>query len=180
MGFPKHLLRHRKSGHTLLELQMQRLARCFGPGLVLGGEAPHDSSWVSLSDPREFRGQGPLAGILSGLNRCRTDWLAVLAVDCPHFPPELYQQAESLAEEGADVVVFQDSESRAHWLCGLYNKRLAERLASQLAGGHRAVKKLPEVCSVQRLQVPKEFGDEIFLNLNTPLGALQAGFLEPR
>lgn len=179
MGFPKHLLRHRQSGRTLLQFQMQRMARCFGPGFVLGRNVPPDSSWVSLSDPPEFRGQGPLAGILSGLNRCDTEWLAVLAVDCPHFPPELYQHAESLAEEGADVVVFQDSEGRAHWLCGLYRNQLTEVLAAQLAGGYRAAKSLPKACSVQILQLPKEFGDDIFLNLNTSQGALRAGFLKP-
>ena len=33
--------------------------------------------------------QGPLAGVLSGLRHCQTDWLLTVPCDVPHFPTDL-------------------------------------------------------------------------------------------
>lgn len=51
---------------------------------------------------------GPLAGFLSGLNHCRTPWLACVPCDTPLFPMDLVArlgQAALAARPGADIVV---------------------------------------------------------------------------
>lgn len=36
--------------------------------------------------------QGPLAGMLSGLRHCQTDWLLTVPCDVPNFPPDLAER----------------------------------------------------------------------------------------
>jgi len=36
--------------------------------------------------------QGPLAGMLSGLRHCSTDWLLTVPCDVPNFPPDLAER----------------------------------------------------------------------------------------
>jgi len=49
---------------------------------------------------------GPLAGMLSGLERAETDFLAVVACDVPNFPPDLVARlAAAFAGRACDIAV---------------------------------------------------------------------------
>src|SRR6476661_9914986 len=49
---------------------------------------------------------GPLAGFLTGLERCETPWLATVPCDTPLFPPDLVARlAEQAAAGGADIAM---------------------------------------------------------------------------
>lgn len=42
---------------------------------------------------------GPLAGFLTGLERCETPWLATVPCDTPLFPPDLVERLAAAAQE---------------------------------------------------------------------------------
>lgn len=49
---------------------------------------------------------GPLAGFLTGLERCETDWLLTVPCDTPRFPADLAARlAEAVEREGAEIAM---------------------------------------------------------------------------
>ncbi|RYF17173.1 MAG: molybdenum cofactor guanylyltransferase MobA [Comamonadaceae bacterium] len=49
---------------------------------------------------------GPLAGFLTGLERCETEYLVTVPCDTPLFPPDLVARlAEALEREGAEIAM---------------------------------------------------------------------------
>lgn len=91
---------------------------------------------------------GPLAGILTGLRRCPTDWLQLAACDTPRLPPNLVERLLAAASEAnADIAVpcTQDTaadgsvENRPHWTCALLHKRVTPDLAAAFVKGDRKV-----------------------------------------
>lgn len=118
-----------------------------------------------------------MAGLLAGLQRCRTEWLALLPVDCPYFPPEAF--AAALLDAGsARVVGWLDHGRRAQWLPGLYHKDLIGSLETSLA--HNRLSLGRWVTAQDHLFLPWILPEvpahDAFLNLNTPEQALAAGF----
>jgi molybdopterin-guanine dinucleotide biosynthesis protein A len=126
-----------------------------------------------------FSKQGPLAGILAGLEATQADWLGVQAVDCPLFPPELFHHALRSETGAAEVIVFQDSQANPHWLLGLYKQELRLRIRESLQRGCRAVKRFAENIEVAVLKLPNPYDDLVFTNLNTPSDLSKAGYRIP-
>lgn len=56
---------------------------------------------------------GPLAGMLSGLQHCTTEWLQVVPCDCPFFPENLVEQMLDKAHQQACKVVMAASYAMA-------------------------------------------------------------------
>lgn len=91
---------------------------------------------------------GPLAGILTGLRRCQTDWLQLAACDTPCLPADLVDRlltAASHADVDVAVPCTQEpgpgglQEDRLHWTCALVHKRVAPDLAAAFVKGDRKV-----------------------------------------
>lgn len=101
--------------------------------------------------------QGPLAGMLSGLRHCQTDWLLTVPCDVPNFPPDLakrlMQALGTPPKAVATVRAFTPDESSAAsssslkgrpgpWrqpvFC-LLHRSLADDLAAWLQDGGRKV-----------------------------------------
>jgi molybdopterin-guanine dinucleotide biosynthesis protein A len=185
MGGAKESLTEITSGRTLLQVQLQRLTPHFQEVLVLVGPDARSSPIPNSAerakpiwDPPEHSGHGPLAGLLAGLLACRTDWLALLAVDTPFFPPEAFGQALERAPGGCQALGFVGPEGRPQWLPGLYRPALHSSVEEALGWGERSLGRwmqarehafLPWIDS----QVP---ASRAFANLNTPEAARQAGF----
>lgn len=91
---------------------------------------------------------GPLAGILTGLQHCPTDWLQVVACDTPRLPSDLVERLLAGATQaGADIAVPRTEGctphgapgERLHWACALVHKRVTPDLAAAFVKGERKV-----------------------------------------
>ena len=82
--------------HTLMRLQMQTGATMVNANRNLAAyEAFGTPVWPDvLSDYA-----GPLAGFLTGLERCETPWLLTVPCDTPLFPLDLAQRLAAAAED---------------------------------------------------------------------------------
>lgn len=186
MGGPKETLVD-GDGQTLLDLQVKRMTPHFQEIVLLNGRqikaVDHlDSSALrQVCDPQGYLGEGPLAGLCAALRVCRSDWIALLPIDLPYFPPEALLGAVGRAPEDSLAVGFLDEQDGPHWLPGLFSCRLQSAVEIALAGGERSLSRL--VSSVQHTYLPCQEdlvrAPEAFFNLNTPEQAIAAGFRLP-
>lgn len=175
-GSKAHRLIHRPTGLSLLEWQIRKWSDHYQQVLVVG---PNDAPNCYLKDPEEFSGQGPLAGILAGCKACSSDWLAVLAVDCPSVPPALFSAALAQAQEQDDIVVFRDRQQRIHWLSSLWKRSRWSRIEQELSSGQRAVKLLASKLHTRVLDWTSDNEDQTFRNLNRPSDLDSTNFYLP-
>ncbi|MET0310711.1 MAG: molybdenum cofactor guanylyltransferase MobA [Burkholderiaceae bacterium] len=113
---------------------------------------------------------GPLAGMLAGLERCETPWLAAVPCDVPLFPPDLVHRLAG-ALEGAEMAMAlapgEDGVLRPQPVFCLMHVRLRASLAEFLAEGGR---KAGAWAALHRaVRVPFEGAQAIraFANVNT-------------
>ncbi len=186
MGGPKEGLIH-QSGLSLLQLQLDRLDPFFAEVLLLTGETakrwPEGGNSRVLVDPRPFAGQGPMAGLLAGLRESATDWLALMPIDNPLFPPEAF--VEALLRVGLPdgsgsplALGFLDQGGHPRWLPGLYHRDLHPTLEEALGSGQLSLGRW--VQSVNHVFLPwthnKVSSERAFTNINTPEEAATLGF----
>ena len=81
--------------------------------------------------------QGPLAGILAGLQRARNEWVLTVPCDMPYLPNDLAMRLYS-SINGTMIVVAGDGE-RSHPALMLVHKSLTMRLVDYLNSGKRSV-----------------------------------------
>lgn len=88
---------------------------------------------------------GPLAGFLTGLTRCGTDWLLTVPCDTPLFPLDLADRlAEAVHREHADLAMAaaceDDGQLHAQPVFCLLRQALRQDLAHYLDEGGRKVR----------------------------------------
>ncbi len=166
-GADKALLR--LAGQTLvaraverLEPQVERLA------ISANGDAGR-FAWLGLPVLPDDVPQGPLSGVLAGL-----DWAAPLgataivtvAVDCPFFPGDLVPHLALAAEGSAGGVALARSGGDDHPTFGLWPVGLRGALRAFLASGEKArVRSFADAHGAARADFAL---DGAFGNLNTP------------
>jgi molybdenum cofactor guanylyltransferase len=116
---------------------------------------------------------GPLAGFLTGLEHCETEYLVTVPCDTPLFPQDLVARlAEALERDGADIATASaredDSQLRAQPVFSLMRRDLMESLVRFTQGGGRKI----DAWTAQHRTVLVPFdraGDEAtaFANANT-------------
>jgi molybdenum cofactor guanylyltransferase len=100
--------------HALMRLQMQEGA-LISESMVNANRnlSAYESMGVSVwpdASPDEFA--GPLAGFLTGLERCETPYLLTVPCDTPLFPLDLAQRfMDALQAEDADIAVASAPET---------------------------------------------------------------------
>lgn len=87
---------------------------------------------------------GPLAGFLTGLERCETDWLMTVPCDTPLFPPDLAARlAEAAGREGAEIAMAaareEDGQLRTQPVFCLLQRELMEDLVRFTQEGGRKI-----------------------------------------
>jgi molybdopterin-guanine dinucleotide biosynthesis protein A len=87
---------------------------------------------------------GPLAGFLTGLERCETTYLLTLPCDTPLFPPDLVQRlASALEREAAQIAMVaapeEDGKLRAQPVFCLLRRDLLDSLVRFTAEGGRKI-----------------------------------------
>lgn len=121
---------------------------------------------------------GPLAGFLTGLLNCSTDYLATVPCDTPHFPQDLVARlAQALAEHDADIAMAATKSVhgvQVQPVFCLMRVGLKDSLTAFTASGQRKIDKW----TAQHHCVAVPFDDELaFFNANTAeeLDQLKAG-----
>jgi molybdopterin-guanine dinucleotide biosynthesis protein A len=112
---------------------------------------------------------GPLAGILTALERCETDYLVTVPCDTPLFPQDLVPRlAAALEEQDAEIAMAsapeEDGQMRAQPVFSLLKRELMESLVRFTQGGGRKI----DAWTGQHRTVLVPFADAgAFRNANT-------------
>jgi molybdopterin-guanine dinucleotide biosynthesis protein A len=142
---------------------------------LLSNRQPHDASKATQTpivwpDDADLPPQsGPLAGIITALRHCPTEWLLVAPCDTPHLPPDLVSRLWDEAQRSqADVVVpktqDKDRSERLHWVCALIRKGVCPQTEALFVKGERKAGLWVQSCRWSSVS----FADEAaFTNMNT-------------
>lgn len=126
------------NGRPLIAHVLERLAPQVGPLLINANR--HVDQYAALGfavigdGNSEFN--GPLAGLLAGLQAARTDWLLSVPCDAPCLPLDLAVRLMTAATVAVDVV-FPVSGAQAQPTFCLLRPRLQHALAAHLTDGGR-------------------------------------------
>lgn len=139
--------------------------------------------WPDAAGLGEF--SGPLAGFITGLERCETPYMLTVPCDTPLFSEDLAARlAQAMASEDADFAVVaapeEDGQLRAQPVFCLMAARMLESLAVFTAGGGRKI----DAWTAQHKTVLVPFnqtGDDprAFFNANTLAELHQLEALRP-
>ena len=181
-GVDKGLQLHR--GQPLALHALQRLAPQVGPLLMNANR--HIDQYALFGAPVVVDAQaaaqadfaGPLAGLLAGLQACRTPWLVSVPCDSPLFPADLVARlARAAVDAQADVAIAvtpgADGSLQPQPVFCLLRATLRDPLQAFLAQGQRKIDRF----TGQQRQVQVLFADAAaFVNANTAddLARLQA------
>src|SRR5690606_6640058 len=109
---------------------------------------------------------GPLAGLLAGLEHCRTEYLLSVPCDAPLLAPDYARRMlAALQAAGARLCVAHDGV-RLQPVHLLLHRDLAADLRAALAAGQRKTRDW--VLSLQPARADFSDRPEQFLNMNTP------------
>ncbi len=118
-------------------------------------------------------GLGPLAGMLSALQQCNSDYVLSVPCDTPLLPTDLMERMlKALEEADADACTVDDGK-RLHPVVLLVKRSVLPQLQSYLASGGRKVHDW--FYSVAHCSADFSDQAEAFININTPqqLAAVQ-------
>jgi len=166
--------------HTLMRLQMQETAPLSEIMVVANRNlSAYESFGVQVWPDSTDGFAGPLAGFLTGLERCETDLLLTVPCDSPLFPLNLTQRLlDTLISENADIAVAaareEDGSVRAQPVFCLMKIEMSESLVKFMHAGGRKI----DAWTAQHktVQVPFDAPSDdplAFANVNT-LNDLQA------
>lgn len=122
-----------------------------------------------LQDAANFKGQGPLAGLLAGMiDAGKRGFAAVLVCPCdtPGIQQEVFQKLLTAWREQPDLPVIAQCDGRSHPLHGVYPVSLASLLETQLRNDNRRVMVFAETAGAKPLKCPD--AAEAFKNRNRP------------
>jgi molybdopterin-guanine dinucleotide biosynthesis protein A len=109
---------------------------------------------------------GPLAGVLTALQQCGTEFLVTVPCDAPLVAPDLVERLFSACTAaGADLAVASDGERRQPVFL-LLRATLAPSLEAYLAGGDRKVDLWLRQLRVAETDLSDE--PDTFVNVNDP------------
>lgn len=163
-------------GRTLLQHAVEALVAAGAAEVVLvgapGRALPSAAAPVPLSrtyDPIE--GEGPLQGILAGLEAASAMVCVVVGCDMPYLEPALLALLAEHGARGARLVVPMH-EGRPESLCTAWRRDAIDVIRAHLKAGDRAV--MSVAADLQALQLPPDAyagadpDGRSFLNVNTP------------
>lgn len=175
MGADKASLR--VAGGALIDHVLGQVTGLFDEILisVSRGQTAGAFPWRIVEDAAP--GQGPMAGILAGLNAAKNDLCAVLACDIPDIDTRLLGSLVRRAE-GRDIVVPVTPEGLLEPLFAVYSRGLVPRIEESLQAGEYSLLPLIEAARTLKVKMGKE---NRLRNLNSPedykdyLRSLRAG-----
>lgn len=162
------------SGQPILSLVIERLTPHLSAVAINANGDPDRFGRFGLPVlPDKVGGyQGPLAGILAGLEWAKTRQgvgsLVTAPGDTPFLPVDLAPRLLAAAK-GFDGIVLAASAGRTHPVCGVWPVALATSLASHLAqDGSRRVMDFVAANPVRTVDFERVGDVDPFFNVNTP------------
>lgn len=131
--------------HTLMRLQMQDAVTVSEMMIIANRNlSAYESFGVQVWPDSTDKFAGPLAGFLTGLERCETDLLLTVPCDSPLFPLNLTQRLlDTLIAEDAEIAVAaakeEDGSVRAQPVFCLMRVSLLESLVKFMQSGGRKI-----------------------------------------
>ncbi len=131
--------------HTLMRLQMQDAVTVSEMMIIANRNlSAYESFGVQVWPDSTDNFAGPLAGFLTGLERCETDLLLTVPCDSPLFPLNLTQRLlDTLISEDAEIAVAaakeEDGSVRAQPVFCLMRVSLLESLVRFMQSGGRKI-----------------------------------------
>lgn len=131
--------------HTLMRLQMQDAVTVSEMMIIANRNlSAYESFGVQVWPDSSDNFAGPLAGFLTGLERCETDLLLTVPCDSPLFPLNLTQRLlDTLIAEDAEIAVAaakeEDGSVRAQPVFCLMRVSLLESLVKFMQSGGRKI-----------------------------------------
>ncbi|MFD1708681.1 molybdenum cofactor guanylyltransferase [Siminovitchia sediminis] len=118
-----------------------------------------------LEDDLEFKGQGPLAGIYTGLKAAESGPCLIVACDMPFASAELGVKLITLLQKNGREAVIPAQDGQIHPLFGAYHAKIADAVKRTLRDGKRSVKALLDQVNTEFFEIEKE--TDAFWNMNT-------------
>lgn len=163
MGRPKALLD--VNGQPILAWLLDRF-RWPGPTLLVtapGREHPPAAERFDREVFDEIAGQGPLRGVLTALDACRTDLLLVTTVDMPNVGAKQAHWVVAQLGDHAGVMCRRGEQVEPFPL--VLRRATRDAIREMMNIGERSVRSLSRsVCTV----VSPEWADDVWTNLNHP------------
>ena len=116
-------------------------------------------------------GQGPLGGILGGLNALPDgiDWLVTFPVDCPIVPLDMVARLQGAVLSAESKAAFVSYADRDHYLSSIWHRDAAPVIVDLLARDDRRVRGPLQALDAPRVVFEDHVaGLEPFTNVNTP------------
>lgn len=120
------------------------------------------------TDMEQFAGQGPLAGILSGMEVLHAERYIVLPCDMPFITNDVIGRLLERHSSGVTAVVL---DGKYHPLVSVWDNAVASDLRVALEGGKRRVMDVQEKHGVRWIEgevLTEDDARRIFMNANTP------------
>ena len=131
--------------HALMRLQMQEGSPLSDIMIVANRNlSAYESLGVQVWPDSTDGFAGPLAGFLTGMERCESEFLLTVPCDSPLFPLDLVQKLQdALEQENADIAVAaakeEDGKIRPQPVFCLMRTRLLESLVKFMQSGGRKI-----------------------------------------
>ena len=109
--------------------------------------------------------QGPLSGILTALEKTKSDFILFTPCDTPFFPTNLLDKLQSAVENHRALIAYACDEEREHPVFCLMSVQLKEKLRHYLASGERRLLQFMKKNRGISVTFTKEEGN--FENFNT-------------
>lgn len=120
-----------------------------------------------IEDIRHYKGNGPLAGIVSGMEYIEADWYAIMPCDAPNVSQEWFPILLEQTSDEYDAVV-PIINGRKQPLLAAYHNRVKEKIYTLLQEEKRSMGQLLSQCNVKYIA-----GEDVqanadwFINVNT-------------
>lgn len=116
-----------------------------------------------------FEGIGPIAGILSALQKSKNETNIILSCDTP-FVNKSFIHALLDKKDKFDVVL-PEFEGYLQPMTGMFKKEIAPIIEKEIAGGNFIPPRIFEQCNLYRLKIDENsfcYHKNLFFNINSP------------
>lgn len=120
-----------------------------------------------IEDISSYKGDGPLAGIVSGMEHIEAEWYIILPCDTPNLSNEWITALVKQISEGYEAIV-PVIDGRKQPLLAAYHQSMKEKIYTLLEEEKRSMGQLLSQCNVKYV-MEEEWNavKELFVNVNT-------------
>lgn len=168
MGRDKALIE--LNGKPLIEHALERVSGLAEPILVVADRADRYTLPGAICVGDDMPGEGPLAGVVTGLRAAGAGAHLVVACDMPHLQRDLMRTM--LLSVSDFQVVAGRVDGHTMPLCAVYTQQVLRTAERLLETGERALRCVPEACKTRWLDEVelRQYDPDLlsYRNLNTP------------